>query len=96
MFGMFFFAFVVGFFFGAICHKNHWLIVEIVSAPFALVPIVGVGMSLIARDFQAGYYAVLVVFVTLGIGLIIGGFAFGSLVGFVTAKIAMRNKAEHP
>ena len=94
MAAMCFFGFVVGFFFGAICHKRPSLVIDVVSAALALVPIWIVGYGLIFGDFQIAFYSALFVFLSLGVGFLIVSLAFGALLGFVLAKVLPR--AEPP
>jgi hypothetical protein len=83
MVAMSFFGFVVGFFFGAICHKRPSLVIDVVSAALALVPIWIVGYGLFFGDFQLAYYSALFVFLSLGVGFLILGLALGALTGYV-------------
>ena len=93
---MLFPALLVGFFFGALCYKWPSLIVDVVSAAFALVPIWIVGYAVIVQSLKAALLSALFLFVALGVGFILIGFAIGAAIGFALLKIATREKQTQP
>jgi hypothetical protein len=65
---MFLIALVIGLFFGTICYKRPLLIIEVVSAALAVVPIWIAGYALLFGDFRNAVVTALIVFLTLGVG----------------------------
>jgi hypothetical protein len=89
---MFLPGFLVGFFFGALCYRRPSLIVDVVTAGFALVPIWIVGASLFLRDLQVALISALFLFLSLGVGFLLIGFAAGAGIAFILVRIATREK----
>ena len=89
---MFFLGSVIGFFFAAVYYKRPSLIVKVLSAAFALLPICIIGFGLFMQSLQAGLYVAMFMFPGPSFGFMLIGLPIGAVIGFASAKILTRER----